>query len=206
MIRNYFKIAWRNLLRNKVSSFINIGGLAIGMGVAILIGLWIYDELSFNKNFAHYDRIAQVMQHGNINGDIYSGNTIPAPMGEELRKNFGNDFKNVTMASWNSSHILSNEDKKLTQGGTSFEPSAIDLLSIKILNGTKTALNEPASIMLSASSAKAYFGNADPMGKVMKIDNDLIVKVTAVYEDFPLNSSFDGINFITPWQLLVTSQ
>ncbi len=62
MIKNYFKIAFRNLIKNKFSSFINIGGLAIGMAVAILIGLWIYDELSFNKNFKNYDRIAQVMQ------------------------------------------------------------------------------------------------------------------------------------------------
>jgi len=68
-MKNYFKTAWRNLLRNKVSSFINIGGLAIGMAVAILIGLWIYDELSFNKDFKHYDRIAQVLQNNTMNGE-----------------------------------------------------------------------------------------------------------------------------------------
>ena len=82
MFKNYFKIAWRNLckkskirnlIKNKFSSFINIGGLAIGMAVAILIGLWIYDELSFNKNFKNYDRIAQVMQNATMNGETGNG-------------------------------------------------------------------------------------------------------------------------------------
>jgi hypothetical protein len=70
MLKNYFKTAWRNLIKNKFSSFINIGGLAIGMCVAILIGLWIADEVSFEKYHKNYDRIAQVMQHQNFNGEI----------------------------------------------------------------------------------------------------------------------------------------
>jgi putative ABC transport system permease protein len=206
MIKNYFKTAWRNLLRNKVSSFINIGGLAIGMAVAILIGLWIYDELSFDKDFKHYDRIAQVLQNNTMNGETGTGINVPPPMGEELRKSFGSDFKNVSMASWNESHILAYGEKKLTKGGTFFEPAAIDMLSLNILNGSRDGLNDPASILLSASSAKAYFGDADPMGKIMKIDNNLDVKVTGVYEDFHRNSSFSDVSFITPWQLLVNSQ
>lgn len=206
MIKNYFKIAWRNLLRNKVSSLINVGGLAIGMAVAMLIGLWIYDELSFNKSFANYDRIAQVMQNFTMNGETGSGITVPAPIGEQLRKDFGSDFKNVIMSSWNQNHILAFGEKKLTKSGTFFEPPVIDMLSVKMLYGTKTALNDPSSIMLSASSAKAYFGAANPMDKVMKVDNNLNVNVTGVYEDFPVNSSFAGISFIMPWQLLVNSQ
>ena len=173
MINNYFKIAFRNLIKNKFSSFINIGGLAIGMAVAMLIGLWIYDELSFNKNFKNYDRIAQVMQNTTMNGETGTGITVPLPMGEELRKSFGSDFKNVTMASWNGNHILSFDEKKLTKSGTFFEPQAIEMLSLKMLNGTKDGLNDPSSILLSESTAKAYFGNADPMGKIMKIDNNL---------------------------------
>src|SRR5271154_2566008 len=70
MIRNYLKIAWRNLVKNKVYSFINIGGLAVGMAVAVLIGLWIYDELTYDRYHSHYHRIAQVMQHQTWNGEI----------------------------------------------------------------------------------------------------------------------------------------
>ena len=196
MIKNYFKIAFRSLVKNKFSSLINIGGLAIGMAVAILIGLWIYDELSFNKNFKNYDHIAQVMQNFTMNNETGSGIAIPHPMGEELRRSFGGDFKYITMASWNGSHILAAGEKKLTKSGTFFEPQAIDILSLKMLKGTRNGLNDPSSILLSESSAKAYFGNADPMGEIMKIDNSLDVKVTGIYEDLPSNSSFADINFI----------
>ncbi|MEJ0106106.1 MAG: ABC transporter permease [Bacteroidota bacterium] len=204
MIKNYFKIAFRNLVKNKFSSLINIGGLAAGMTVAILIGLWIYDEVSFNKNFKNYDRIAQVMQNFTMNGETGSGITVPHPMGEELRKSFGGDFKNVTMASWNESHILSFGDKKLTRSGTFFEPSALEMFSVKIINGAKNGLDDPSSILLSASSAKAYFGTADPIGNPIKIDNNQEAKVTGVYEDFPANSSLADVSFIASWQLFAS--
>ena len=92
MFRNYFKIAWRNLLRNKASSLINIGGLAIGMAVAIQIGLWIYDEVSFDKNFANYNRIARVIQNVTNNGEVQTWQSVPYPLAEELRRNYGSDF------------------------------------------------------------------------------------------------------------------
>jgi putative ABC transport system permease protein len=206
MIKNYLKIAWRNLVKNRSSSFINIGGLAVGMAVAMLIGLWIYDELSFDKNFKNYDRIAQVLQNNTMNGEIGTGINVPFPMGEELRKSFGGDFRNVTMASWNENHILALGEKRLSKNGTFFEPQALDMLSLKMLRGSKSGLNDPSSILLSQSSAKAYFGNEDPMGRVMKIDNKLDVKVTGVYEDIPYNSSFADVSFISPWELFSNDQ
>jgi putative ABC transport system permease protein len=205
MIRNYLKIAWRNLVKNKAHSFINITGLSVGMAVVMLIGLWIYDELSFNKNFKNYNRIAQVMQHFNTNGDIGTGSTVPSPMGDELRKSFGSDFKYITMASWNGGHILTSGNKKLTKDGAYLEPQALEMLSVTMLKGTKSGLNDPSSILLSESAAKAYFGDANPMDKLMKIDNKLNVKVTGVYEDLPDNSSFADIKFIAPWELFSTT-
>ena len=201
MIKNYLKIAWRNLIKNKASSLINIGGLAVGMAVAMLIGLWIWDELSFDKNFKNYDRITQVLQNNMMNGEIGTGNNVPWPMGDELRKSFGSDFKYVTMATYNNGHILTHADKKLTKNGTYFEPSALEMLSIQMVKGNKNALHDPSSILLSESTAKAYFGNADPMDKVMKIDNNQVVKVTGIYKDLPENSSFSGVDFISPWEL-----
>ena len=79
MIQNYLKIAFRNLLRNKVYSFINIGGLAVGMAVAMLIGLWIYDELSFNKYHQNYDKIGRAMQMQTENGTVFTGQSMPMP-------------------------------------------------------------------------------------------------------------------------------
>src|SRR5438309_9060441 len=98
MFRNYFKTAWRNLGKNKMYSLINIVGLSIGMAVTILIGLWIYDELSFNNNFKNYDRIAQVYQNLDNNGERVTWRSVPYPLAEELRKNYGSDFKHIVMA------------------------------------------------------------------------------------------------------------
>src|SRR5665213_3015917 len=205
MIKNYLKIAWRNLIKNKAQSFINISGLAVGMAVAMLIGLWIWDELSFDKNFKNYDHLAQVMQNNTMNGEVMTGNSVPWPMGDALRKSFGSDFKHITMAMYPYGHILTFGDKKLTETGTYFEPGALDMFSLKMLLGTHAALNGPSSIMLSESTAKAYFGNENPLDKVMKIDNKQVVKVTGIYKDFPDNSTFSGVNVISPWELFSTT-
>src|ERR1700744_6587664 len=98
MIRNYFKIAWRNLIKNKASSFINIGGLAVGMAVVMMIGMWIYDELSFDRYHKNYDRIAQVVQNVTNNGEVQTWFSEPYPLADALRKSYGSDFKSVVMS------------------------------------------------------------------------------------------------------------
>jgi putative ABC transport system permease protein len=202
MLKNYFKTAWRNLLTNKVSSFINIGGLAAGMAVALLIGLWIYDEISFDKNFEHYDHIAQVIQNVTNNGEVQTWNNVPYPLAEELRKNYGGDFKQVIMSDRWDDHILTFNNKKLKQAGGFFEKGAPDLLSLEMLRGNRNGLTDLSSILLSQSAAKAFFGNDDPINKILKIDNMPVVKVTGIYQDFPRNSSFAGMNFIANWDFL----
>jgi putative ABC transport system permease protein len=203
MFRNYFKTAWRNLLKNKTSSFINISGLAVGMAVAILIGLWIWDELSFNKSFQNYNRIAQVMTNANYNGGINTDYNTAPPYGDELRNNFGSDFKHVLMTSRSFSMVLSSGEKNLMKTGYYFEPGIADMLNLKMLKGTHAGLKDPSSILLSASVAKAFFGDADPMGKSMKIDNSKNVVVTGVYEDLPYNTEFADMEFVAPWQLYI---
>jgi putative ABC transport system permease protein len=106
MLKNYFKIAWRNLAKSKVHSFINIVGLSIGMAVAILIGLWIWDELAFNKIFKNYDRIAQVMHHDTFNEERTTLVWNPYHLRDIIRKDYGNDFKYVVMSSYPSEHAL----------------------------------------------------------------------------------------------------
>src|ERR1700750_3353458 len=117
MIKNYLKIAWRNLIKNKASSFINVGGLAVGMAVAILIGLWILDELSFNKYHQNYDRIAQAMQHITFNGTVNTGETISLPLDAELRKSYGSDFKYIALSSWTDKHVMNVGDKNVSFQG-----------------------------------------------------------------------------------------
>src|ERR1700733_2359379 len=203
MIKNYLKIAWRNLIKNKASSFINVSGLAVGMAVAILIGLWMYDELSFDTSFPNYKRIAACMQNQFINNETDTWNSEAITLGPALRANYGSSFKHVLMASWTSDHLLTLGDKTITEKGNYIEPGITDMLSLKMIKGTRSGLQVPESILLSQSVAKTFFGDADPMGKILKIDRNTNVKVTGVYEDLPYNSSFGDLTFITPWQLLV---
>jgi putative ABC transport system permease protein len=206
MIRNYFKIAWRNLVKNKAHTFINVTGLSVGMAVAVLIGLWIWNELSYDKYHQSYNRIVRVMQHQTFNGEIGSQNSIPLPLGYKLRDEYKVDFKYVVLSTWNFKHILANGDKKLSYAGSYMQAEAPDLLTLKMLKGTRSALKDQSSIMLSASLAKALFGNADPMFKPVKIDNQWNVKVTGIYEDLPHNTSFKELGFIAPWDLFMTTQ
>src|SRR5450755_1055832 len=113
MIKNYLKTAWRNILAKRPTSFINISGLAIGMAVSLLIGLWIDDELSFNKYNDNYDHVARVMQSKTIDGTINTNDIIPLPLAAELRTTYGGNFRRVVLASGTWSHILNSGDKQL---------------------------------------------------------------------------------------------
>ncbi|GAA4454370.1 ABC transporter permease [Nibrella saemangeumensis] len=201
MIRNYLKIAFRNLLKHKGYSFINILGLAIGMAVATLIGLWLYDELSFDKYHPNYDRIAQVMQHNLYNGEKKTQVANPAAMGPEIREKYGSDFDYVIQSSWTGGHVLAVGEKRFTKIGNFFDPEVADMLSLNMLKGTRAGLKDPYSIFLSESVAKAFFGDGNPLGKIMRVDNQFDVKVTGVYEDLPYNTSFREIAIMMPWSL-----
>ena len=205
MFKNYLKIGLRNMARQKVYSFINIGGLAVGMTVAMLIGLWVWDELSFNKYHDNYERIAAVLQNQTYEGEIGTSSSQSMQLGPELRSSYGSYFKHVVMSSFTQSPILSFEEKALTKTGYFMEAEAPELLSLNMLKGTRSGLKELNSILLSESTAYALFGDIDPMGEVLKIDNQFDVKVTGVYEDLPDNSSFNDLRFIAPLDLLVKS-
>ena len=142
MISNYLKIAWRYLLKGKGYSLINIGGLCVGMAVAILIGLWIYDELVFDKYHKNYERIAQVMQHQTYNGEIGTQTANPAFMGQEIRRLYSGDFKHVLQSSWNYDHAFTYGDKIILVSGSYFEPGVEDMISLKILKGELHGLKE----------------------------------------------------------------
>lgn len=182
-------------------SFINIGGLAVGMAVAMMIGLWMNDELSFDNYHQNYDRIAQVMQHATFNGKVSTQTANPAVMGPEIREKYGSSFKYVVQASWEGSYVLSLGDNHVTKAGIYFEPEAPAMLGLKMLRGTYAGLKDPYSIMLSESVAKSLFGNQNPLDKTLKINRTYDVKVTGVYEDLPYNTSFRNLKVIMPWSL-----
>ncbi|ACU62569.1 ABC transporter permease [Chitinophaga pinensis] len=206
MIRNYFKIAFRTLLKQKAYSIINITGLATGMAVAMLIGLWIYDEVSYNKYHINYNRIAKVMQSASVNGEFGVGEYMPLPLRNILQTEFQDDFKHVVIAAWMENHVLAYGDRKITKTGNYMSSEAPEMLTLKMVQGTMDGLKEPASIMLSSSVARVLFDDIDPIGKIMKIDNKFSVKVTGVYEDLPYNTEFREMTFIAPWELYASSE
>jgi ABC-type antimicrobial peptide transport system permease subunit len=203
MYKSYFKIGWRNLFRNKAYSAINIGGLALGMAVAVSIGLWIYDELSFNKYHENYDRIARVMQRVTVNGDTGENKYVPFPLGPELQQSYENDFEHVVMSTFPQDRIISNGDKKFNQLGQYMQPGAPHMLTLKMLKGTRSGLKGMHSILLSESLATALFADEDPINKIVRIDDRYDLNVTGVYENLPKNSDFSELTFIAPWDLYI---
>lgn len=170
------------------------------MTVAILIGLWMHDELSYNKSFKNYDRIAQVIQNVTNNGEVETWWSVPYPLAGELRKNYGSDFKHIVMAAnWSDHHVVTIGDKKLKENGGFFEKEMPEMFSLNMLQGKQNGLSDPTSILVSASAAKAYFGKEDPINKIINIDRMQPLKVSGVYEDFPLNSNLANLNFIASW-------
>jgi putative ABC transport system permease protein len=205
MLKNYFTIAWRNLIKSKAYSAINIVGLATGMAVAILIGLWIWDELSFDRYHANHDRLAQVKTTQTFNGETGTGPAVAMPLGNELRTKYASDFEAVSMASWNGGHILGVGDKKISSEGMWVEPVFPSMFSLKMLKGNAaTVLNDPSSIILSASVAKALFDNDDPLNKIVKLDNKENLKVTGIYQDMPSNSSLYDTKMLMSWDKYIT--
>lgn len=206
MFKNYLKIAWRNLLKNKGYSAINIGGLALGMAVTLIIGLWMNDELTYNRYFKNKDKIAQVFQSQTFNGNIGTDPAIPLPLEPALRENFGDNFKHIMMCSWTQSSYVKYKEKSVSRTGNYMQPNAPDLLELQIVKGVKNGLDEVNSIMISESLAEAFFGQEDPIGKVLKISNQYDLMVTSVYKDIPYNNAFNDTDYIIPWEHYVANQ
>jgi putative ABC transport system permease protein len=206
MLKNYFTIAWRNLIKSKAYSAINIIGLATGMSVAILISLWIWDELSFNNYHKNHQLIAQVMTTQTFNGQTGTGPAVAMPLGTELHNKYGSDFKAVSMASWNFGHILGVGDKKISASGMWVEPVFPIMFSLNMLKGSIKGLSDPSEIFLSASIAKSLFGSMDPMNKTIRLDNQFDFKVSGVYEDFPRNTTMNDTKILLSWDKYITTQ
>ncbi|WDF78545.1 ABC transporter permease [Mucilaginibacter sp. KACC 22773] len=198
MFRNYLKIAWRNIAKNKVHTFINVAGLSVGMAVAMLIGLWLWDELSFDKYHQNYNHIAQVMTTQTANGETVTFGSTVVPLSAELRTKYAGDFK-LTALTWEGTHILAIGDKKISQNGMWAEPDLPAILSLKMIKGSYASFKDPSSFVLSQSVAIALFGSADPINKVVRIDNKTDMKVAGVYQDLPYNTSFYPTKFMLPW-------
>lgn len=206
MFKNFIKIAWRNLSRNKFYSAINILGLSVGMAVALLIALWLWDEVSYNQTFENYNTLARIKTHF-IQTDkaIQTADAVSVPIGNELRTKYPSEFKDVSMASWNFGHVLAVGDKKISTKGMWVESSFPTMFSLKMLKGNIKALDDPSSILINTSTAQTLFGKDNPIGKIIKCDNKEIFTVAGVFEDFPRNTSITETSILLPWKRFLTS-
>ncbi|HVU98364.1 MAG TPA: ABC transporter permease [Puia sp.] len=198
MLKNFFTVAWRNLYRGKGFSFINISGLAVGMASALLILLWVQNELSYDGFYHHSDRLYQVWRNGKDNTGISSQNITPQIVGPTMKK----DYPEVERASrvfWDETLLLSRGEKKISIIGTMADPDFLEMFDFPLLQGDRaTALSSPTGMVITQKTAKAFFGNEDPMGKTIRIDNKYDYAVSAVLKDLPNNTQFD-FQFILPW-------
>jgi putative ABC transport system permease protein len=197
MFRNYFKVAFRNLWRNKGFSFINISGLAVGMASAILILLWIQNEISYDQFHANKDRIYEAWNRATFSGKLQCWNTTPKILARTLEHDLPEVERSVRV-NWPSSYLFSIGEKRIMKTGNIVDTGFLQMFSFPLLEGNaQTALNDMHSIVLTEKFSKELFGNEDAMGKVIKLDNKDNFTVTGIAKDLPNNTRFD-FNYLLP--------
>ena len=174
------------------------------MTVAILLGLWVGDELSWDKCHDHYKRLAQVMDTQLINGELTTGEGNAIPLAEELRSKYPDDFKRVALFYPLFTHTVTVDERKISAPGSWVQADLPEMLTLHMLRGSRDALRDPANVLLTRSLAHSLFGDADPMDKIIKLDNMATVKVGGVYEDLPGNSSFHDARLLLSWDKALT--
>jgi len=198
MLKNFFKIAFRNILRGKGFSIINISGLAIGMASAMLIFLAVQNELSYDRFYDFSDRLYQSWNRDRGNNGIDCWNVTPKPLAPALKKDFP-EIEKATRVDWDQSILFTVGDKKINIKGNMVDPDFLTMFRFPFIKGDmNTALNNPTDIAITEKTAKIFFGNEDPIGKIIRIDNKYEQKVTAVMKDLPNNTQFD-FEYLLPW-------
>jgi len=195
MLKNYLKIAWRNIVKNKLFSFINIAGLAIGLCCFTLIALFVLDELSYDRYNKKADQIYR------LNSDLLFGGTeqklsvTSDAMGSTLKKDYPAVEQYTRIYNSNGPKQVKKDNVFITEYNVAHADSTLfDVFTLPAIAGdTKTALNEPNTVVVTESSAKKYFGTTDAIGKMLQTDdnNGTTYKVTAVIKDIPRNSHFN---------------
>jgi putative ABC transport system permease protein len=192
MIVNYLKIAWRNMVKNKTFSLVNIVGLSLGISVCFIIMMYVQSELSYDRYNKNADRIARIQFNAVVNGGQINEATIMAPVAAAVK----NEFPEVEDAT----RLLDLGSPKITYGPKSFkndvvalvDPNFFDVFTLPLIQGdAKMALSQPGTIVISEATVKKYFGNRNPVGKTLGFNNNInLYKVTGVFDKIPNNSHF----------------
>src|SRR3954452_8598210 len=185
MFKNYFKTAWPNLFRNKGFSITNILGLTIGIACTIIILLWVYDELTYDRFQKNYNNIYQVIANRDFNNQIFTDRSMAMPFGSALQ-NSSPQIKDAVVTTYRQQNLLAYNNNKLKKHGYVVSDHFFRVFSWQFVKGNAaTALQDPNSIVLTEGAAKAFFGNEDPINKMLTIDNNKSAKVTAIVKHAP---------------------
>jgi ABC-type antimicrobial peptide transport system permease subunit len=201
MIKNYLRVAFRNLRRNKSFSIINIGGLAFGMASAILILLWIQNEVSHDRFHKKLNRLYEVWSNDKIDGSIRSLTNTPEIMAPSLKKDYP-EIEEVTRLSWTRNLLGINDDKKLLSTGAVVDAGFFNMFSFPLLKGnSNTVFHDPHAMVVTQKLAKKLFNDEDPIGKIVRMGNSENYTVTGLLKDLPNNTQFDFIEYLVSYEL-----
>jgi len=205
MLKNYIIVTIRNLFKNKTYSFINIAGLSIGITCSLLILLWVFDELSYDRFHPKAERLYQVWINAHFDGKVNSWTSVPLPTSEGLKTESSYIARTVS-TDWGGDHLLTVGDQRITKRGFFAGEEFLNMFEFPLVFGDpKQVLTEPYTIVLSQATAKALFGDVDPINQLIRVDNKDEVKVVGILKDVPKNSSFE-FDFLLPWKLYETKE
>lgn len=198
MFKNYLKIAWRNLIRNKGFSLLNIVGLSIGLAVTALIIIWINFDLGIDQFHTKKDRIYQVYNEYPVEGEIWTWNSTPKIMATTIKKDYP-EVESVSRFFYDQEFLFSLGDKRMKSTGTIVDPEFLNIFSFPLLEGDiETVLEGVNSVVITEAFAKKMFGDQPAVGKMVKVDNADTFKVTGILKDLPNNTGFN-FEFLMPW-------
>ncbi|MCP4727600.1 MAG: FtsX-like permease family protein [bacterium] len=203
MYKNYLKIAFRNLIRQKGFSLINISGLALGISAFLFISIWVNHQLSFDAFHENADDIYRVVQRIERSQDVSYSTRMPGPLAGILKDNYP-EVLSATRHAWTGERVLKYNDKIFSEGWiVGVDPQFFDIFSYTFIRGSKdNAIDNPFSMIVTESTAEKYFGKEDPVNKTILLDNYSFI-VTAVVEDVPSNSNF-YFDMIVPFEFIGT--
>lgn len=198
MLKNYFTISWRSLLKQKMYSFIKIGGFAVGVAACLLIALFMKDELSYDKHYTNHKQLYRVLGVITENGDLKKGVAFPAPMASAIKQEFpevlnAGRYNNSELFGAGASEVRAadKEDNAYEEGFVYFDQSLIDMFQLKFVYGNpQKALSQPGAIVITKQKADKYFPGENPVGKALVVNNqaDKPYTIGGVIEDFPKTS------------------
>jgi len=190
MFRNYLKVALRNIIRHKGYTFLNIFGLAIGMACCILIGLWVLDELNYDRFHENASSICRVESNQNFSGRTLHIYWTPHPLGPALKAEIP-EIKNSTRAQNLGPQLIRYEDKAFEEYfAWSVDPSFLEMFSFPMIRGAaENSLSGTSSLVITERLAAKFFGDENPVGKMINVAQSADFTVTGVLKDIPRNSS-----------------